>query len=243
MKPHHRTALATVLLLCAAAFAQAPGVNHVQPVQAGYFTASAPLGLSAIVPPPPAQDSDISRADLDALHQIQQSRTPAQVAAAQRDEKNENMFYLRSVIGDKFTPEGLPLLAALAAHVQSEQAAAVGELKAEYHRPRPYQFDSTLHPVCGTTTQPNSYPSGHAVTAYLQAFTLIQIVPERSHEILERADDFAHNRLVCGAHYPSDVATGRDVAFAVFGYLMAQPRFQSDLASARAETRKRLGLN
>jgi acid phosphatase (class A) len=243
MNRRHSAALATALLLCYAAFAQAPAVNHVQAAKPGYFTANAPPDLSEIVPPPPAQNSETTRADLAKLHQIEQLRTSAQVTAAQTDEKQENMFYLHSVMGDKFAPENLPLLAALSDHVKSEQAVAVSALKAEFPRPRPYQFDSTLHPVCGTTTQPNSYPSGHAITGYLEAFTLIQIAPEKSHEILERANDFAHNRLVCGVHYPSDVAAGRDVAYAVFGYLMSQPRFQSDLAAARAETRKRLGLN
>jgi acid phosphatase (class A) len=49
--------------------------------------------------------------------------------------------------------------------------------------------------------------------------------------------------MVCGVHYPSDIAASREVAYVLFGYLMAQPRFQNDLAAARAETRKRLGLD
>jgi acid phosphatase (class A) len=243
MNPCRRTALATALLFCAAIFAQAPAVQHVQSAKTGYFTADAPLDLSEIVPPPPAQDSNTTKAELARLHQIEQSRTPAQVAAAQNDDRQEDIFYLRSVMGKEFTPDNLPLLAALSDRVKSEASVASGALKSEFKRPRPYQFDSTLHPVCETTTQPNSYPSGHTITGYLEAFTLIRIVPEEKREILERADDYAHNRMVCGVHYPSDIAGGRAVAYAVFGYLMAQPRFQSDLAAARAETRKRLAFD
>ena len=116
-------------------------------------------------------------------------------------------------------------------------------LKAAFHRPRPYQFDTTLHPVCKTSEVPDSYPSGHGVSGYLLAFTVAQIVPEKRTEILARADEYAHNRLVCGVHYPSDLAASRSVAYAVFGYMMATPRFQVDLAAARTETRKKLGLN
>jgi acid phosphatase (class A) len=242
MKLLQRTALVTFSLLYAAALAQAPAIHHVEPAKTGYFTAGAPPDLSELVPPPPAQDSNATRADLTELHQIEESRTPAEVAAAKADEKQENMFYLRTVMGNMFTPENLPLLAALSDHIKSEQKVAADELKDEFQRPRPYQADHTLHPVCGTTLEHKSYPSGHSITAYLEAFTLAEIVPERSQEILKRADDFAHNRLVCGVHYPSDVAAGRDVAYAVFGYLMAQPRFQSDMEAARVETRKRLGL-
>ena len=36
----------------------------------------------------------------------------------------------------------------------------------------------------------------------LEALALTQIVPERSTEILQRLDQYTHNRVVCGVHYP-----------------------------------------
>ena len=243
MNPVRRTTLATALLICAAVFAQAPAVQHVEAAKTGYYTASAPPDLFGILPPPPAEHSDATKAELARLHQIEQDRTPAQVAAAQKDDKEEDIFYLRSVMGKGFTPDNLPLLAALSDRVESEASAASGVLKGEFKRPRPYQLDRTLHPVCATVTAPDSYPSGHSILGYLEALTLIRIVPEKSREILERADDYAHNRMVCGVHYPSDIAGSREAAYLLFGYLMAQHRFQNDLAAARAETRKRLGLD
>jgi acid phosphatase (class A) len=90
---------------------------------------------------------------------------------------------------------------------------------------------------------PTSYPSGHAIIGYLEALTLVQIVPEKQKEILERADDYAHNREVCGVHYPTDVAAGKEAAYAVFGEMTTSAEFQKELAAARAETRKLLGLN
>jgi acid phosphatase (class A) len=243
MNLRRRTVLAAALLFCAAIFAQAPAAPHVEAANTGYYTRTAPLDLSGIFPPPPAQNSDTNKAELALLHQIEQSRTPAQVAAAQDDDKHEDVFYLRSVMGEGFTRGNLPLLTALSDRMESEGSAASGALKGEFKRPRPYQFDRTLHPVCETVTQPNSYPSGHSIVGYLDAFILIRIVPEKSREILERADDYAHNRMVCGVHYPSDLTAGREVAYVLFGYLTAQPHFQDDLAAARVETRKRLGLN
>ncbi|HKN21407.1 MAG TPA: phosphatase PAP2 family protein [Terracidiphilus sp.] len=243
MNPRRRTVLATVLLFCAVIFAQTPAVHHGQAAKTGYYAQSAPPNLSGIIPPPPEQNSDTTKAELAVLHQIERLRTPAQVAAAQKDDKEEDMFYLRTVMGKGFTPDDLPSLAALSERVVSEASAVSAALKGEFKRPRPYQFDRSLHPVCETVSQTNSYPSGHSIVGYLEAFTLIRIVPEKSREILERADDYAHNRMVCGVHYPSDIAASREVAYAVFGYLMARPRFQNDLAAARAETRKRLGLD
>jgi acid phosphatase (class A) len=41
----------------------------------------------------------------------------------------------------------------------------------------------------------------------------------------------------------SDTVASRQLAYAAFGYMLASPRFQIEVAAARAETRKRLGLN
>ena len=207
-----------------------------------YYFDPGMLNLTVLVPAPPAVDSTANKAELAELHRLEQTRTPEQAAAAKRDEDEEDMFAFRTVLGAGFTPEALPVTAALGAHVKNEQSVAGSALKTEFKRPRPYQTDKTLHPVCALTEAANSYPSGHALTGYLEAFTLAEIVPEKRAEILARADDYAHNRLVCGVHYPSDIEESRRVALLVFGYMMATPRFEQDLAAAKAETRAKLGL-
>jgi acid phosphatase (class A) len=234
--------IAALLLLCATLSAQSMDAPRHAPTNASYFIDAKSIDLSLIIPPPPAQDSETTKAELAEMHRIEQTRTPAQVAAAQSDDKEMDIFIYRTVLGEKFNAANLPLTAALSGHVHDDGWAA-NALKGLYKRPRPYQFDKTLHPICGTTDRPNSYPSGHSIGGYLEAFVLAQIVPEKRVEILARADDYAHNREVCGVHYPSDLAGGRSVAYAIFGSMLASPRFQTDLASARAETRKRLGLN
>jgi acid phosphatase (class A) len=226
--------------------AQAPAPAKESKAVAGSAANSAAaqvFDLLPIVPPPPAQDSEATKAELAELHQIEQTRTPAQVAAALADNGEEDMFIYRTVLGDKFRPEDLPLTAALSKYVNSEVIAADNPLKAAFKRPRPYQADPTLHPACPATDKPTSYPSGHSFVGYLQAFTLIEMIPEKRDEILKRADDYAHNRMVCGVHYRSDTVTSHELAYAVFGYMMSLPQFQTELAAARAETRKRLGLN
>ena len=210
--------------------------------KAMYYIDPAVLDLPALIVDPPVVDSAANKAELAELHRIEQTRTPAQVAAAKADEDEEDMFAYKNVLGAGFTPGALPITAELGMHVKDEQSVAGSALKAVFARPRPYQADKTLHPVCAVTTLPNSYPSGHALTGYLEAFTLAEIVPERRAEILARADDYAHNRLVCGVHYPSDIEASRRVAYVVFGSMMATPKFQSDLAEARAEMRTKLGM-
>jgi acid phosphatase (class A) len=146
------------------------------------------------------------------------------------------------VLGPGFTPEALPITASLSTHIRKDESAAGNPLKNIYRRPRPYQLDSTLRPVCALNPEPTSYPSGHSLSGYLLAFTLVQLVPEKQQQILDRADDYVHNRLVCGVHYASDIEASRRIAYVIFGYLVASPNFQRDLAAAREETRRKLGL-
>jgi hypothetical protein len=47
------------------------------------------------------------------------------------------------------------------------------------------------------------------MSGYLQALTLIQIVPEKREQIWKRADEYAYSRMICGAHYK---ATSKQVA-------------------------------
>jgi len=210
--------------------------------KAAYYFDPTILELPDLIANPPAVDSPAIKAELAELHRIEATRTPAQIAAAKADEDEEDMFAYKSVLGAAFNPDALPITAELGVHVKNEQSVAGGALKAIFARPRPYQTDKTLHPVCALTAAANSYPSGHALTGFLEGLTLAEIVPEKRVEILARADDYAHNRLVCGVHYPSDTEASRRVAYAVFGYMMATPKFQHDLAAAKAETRAKLGL-
>ncbi|ADV82360.1 acid phosphatase [Terriglobus saanensis] len=200
------------------------------------------FSLDLILPSPPPKNSAIALSELAELHRIEERRTAEQVAQAQIDDREESIFLFESVMGKQFNADALPLTSALSKRIRKDESAASSGLKSTYHRPRPYQADATLHPVCTLTQEPNSYPSGHSLSGYLLGFTLIQMVPERRQQILDRADEFAHNRLVCGVHYTSDTEASRRLAYALFGSLAASPQFQKDLAAARTETRQKLGL-
>lgn len=210
---------------------------------ATYYIDPLPLHLALILAPPPARDSATAAAELTELHRIEAARTPVQITQAQADDREEDIFVFKSVLGPGFNAEALPLTASLSARVRRDESAASSPLKSIYRRPRPYQVDSTLHPVCPLNPEPTSYPSGHSLSGYLLAFTLVQLVPEKRQQILDRADEYVHNRLICGVHYASDTEASRMVAYAIFGSMTASPIFQKDLAAAREETRRKLGLS
>jgi len=221
--------------------AEAPPTK--QPVKHSlYFVDASVLDLSLILPPPPPQGSEITKSELQEIHRIEQTRTPEQIVAAQADDKEEDIFEYKKVIGEGFTADALPLTASLSSHVQNDQSVLGLPTKVRFGRLRPYLYEGDFHPVCATPKTP-AYPSGHAMSGYLHALTLIQIVPEKNEQIWKRADEYAYNRMICGAHYKSDIEASRQAAYVVFGYMLANPRFAKELEAAREETRRFLGLS
>ncbi|QGM45105.1 phosphatase PAP2 family protein [Methylocystis heyeri] len=226
------SALTSLVLFCGAP-AQAREANFVSPDQ---------LGLAAMLPDPPADGADATKAELAELHRLEGARTEAEIASARFDEENENIFAFKSVLGDSFTMENLPLTAALGVRVKNDEGLDTALAKAAFHRVRPYNFDKTLHPVCKTKDKADAYPSGHATSGYLFALTLVDMVPEKREQLLARASDYAHNRLICGVHYASDLEASKLAAYALHAQMSLSAQYRSELAAARAELRQKLGF-
>ena len=205
-----------------------------------WFAANA-IDFIALTPVPPEPGSELDRQDLEGVLLAQQMRTRVQVEQAQADDKEEDSFIFSSVFGANFNASKLPLTAAFSKHLREASAVVNPSLKLRFRRPRPFIVSTQVHPVCEKTAS-NSFPSGHAMVATLEALALTQIVPERSPEILHRLDQYTHSRVVCGVHYPSDIAASRIVSSALFGLISASPAFQRELASARSEFRNSLIL-
>ena len=208
------------------------------------FISPEQLDLRAILPAPTPNDSWQTMAELAELHKIQETRTPAEIAHAQKDDLEEHMFIFQDVLGPKFKRETLPATALLSDHIKNDEGVNINPAKNFFKRPRPYQMDATIKPVCKATDNRMDfgYPSGHGTTGYLEALALIQIVPEKRNEILARADDYAHSREVCGAHFASDEAASKASADAMMALMMNNPQFQKELLAAKAETRAALGF-
>jgi acid phosphatase (class A) len=239
MKRLAALALSVILVLpvMPAAFGQAMAAP---PATGPMYAKTVVPSMIALLPPPPPQDSDTVREEIKLLKKLQRS-TDAEKATARADAKELDIFIYKNVLGENFTGSALPKTAALSAQIRADSDYWNAILKGVYKRPRPYRYDSTLHFTCGMD-QAFSYPSGHSMVGYLEAMTLAEMVPEQREAIFKRADDFAHNRWVCAAHYPSDTKMGHEIAATLFGIMMANPEFEEALAAARAETREHLGL-
>jgi acid phosphatase (class A) len=83
-----------------------------------------------------------------------------------------------------------------------------------------------------------SYPSGHSALGWTLALVLSELAPDRMNEILERGYAYGQSRVVCGAHWQSDVTEGRVMASAVVARLHDNPTFKADMELAREEISK-----
>ena len=65
------------------------------------------------------------------------------------------------------------------------------------------------------------------------AYLLADMVPERRHALMARAQEFARQRMVCGVHFPSDLEAGRKGAEWLTQRFLASPDYQAASVEAR----------
>lgn len=208
--------------------------------QRDYYISESSVDLAHLLAPPPAPDSAAGKADLQAVLDAQRTWTPATVMAARADEQL-SVFRFADVIGPAFKPENLPFTAGFFERVFADQGNVVRAAKIYFHRPRPFVIDAGIKPIERLSAN-SSYPSGHATFAYVDAIILANMLPEKAAAIFARADAFAHNRVIEGVHYPTDLEAGRISGSVIDNVLLHNARFMADYEKARAEVRHALAL-
>jgi len=155
---------------------------------------------------------------------------------------HKSVFRFDNVLGDNFNADNLPVTAAFFEKLSKQGAEPMKAVKAYWHRPRPYNSSTLVHPGIETEGTSPSYPSGHATYAYLCAVVLANMVPEKRAEIFSRADLFAQGRVIGGVHYPSDIEAGKLSGTLIAAAMLQNPVFRADLWRATQETRRALSL-
>ena len=94
------------------------------------------------------------------------------------------------------------------------------DLKKYYDRPRPNELAAAMGVEfnCDNleTTQSPSYPSGHAIQAYVIAKMLSDQFPEHEKSLLKIAEIISQSRIDRGVHFPTDIEYGREVAESLY---------------------------
>ena len=225
-------ATVTVLVLLGCVTAQA---DEAQP-----FIDNTTLDLLQILPPPPPNDSAETRAELAEVLTIQVTRTPAMVERARADDE-ETVWRFADVLGPALTKDQLPHVATFFDRLAATEGAVVDPAKKLFARPRPYQLSDLVRPAI-EPSKSAAWPSGHATLGTLLGIELSRMVPEKRAELMARAWEYGHNRIVAGMHFPSDVDTGRIAGAAIAVAIARQDDFAGEFEAARQELRTALGL-
>ncbi|EAA8389699.1 non-specific acid phosphatase [Salmonella enterica] len=201
------------------------------------------------LPPPPVNDDPAFRYDKDAYFRgyAMKDSPRWKQAAIDADVSVENIARIFSpVIGVKInkhdTPETWKMLQNL---LTMGGYYATASAKKYYMRTRPFVLfkHSTCRPQDEDALRKNgSYPSGHTAYGTLLALVLSQAKPERAQELARRGWEFGQSRVICGAHWQSDVDAGRYVGAVEFARLQTIPAFQESLAKVRQELNNKNNL-
>jgi acid phosphatase (class A) len=201
---------------------------------APHFVPAAAFNLGLILPAPPAPGSLAAQADLEVVLQVQAFRTPEQIAWAKTVEKQTAFTIYGELMGTWFVAEKLPLCVALVKEITEDVRPVSEAAKKIYPRARPYVVDPRVKP-CVEAPANDTYPSGHALSSYLTAEVLAELVPERRAALFDQARRAAWGRIIGGVHFPTDIEGGRILAAAVIAELKKSPAFRASLEKCRAE--------
>lgn len=207
----------------------------------------------------PANSSDQTTAELEYLLDLQNKRTTAEIERAEYianigswpniinpldssyKENREQLFYIPStIIGGWFNDQNFSAIANLLMNCIQDTRVTEFRLKRHFKRPRPYHLEPALKPL--TRIGSPSFPSGHSLWAFTQAFLFSEIIPERRAEFLKRAEEVRWAREVMGIHYPSDNEASRVISWYLLKYWYNNPEFVADLEKARIEWRTKRNL-
>ncbi|MEQ4958854.1 acid phosphatase [Enterobacter hormaechei] len=206
----------------------------------GFLTEQTAPDSAAILPPPPDEDSVAFQADKARYESGRILRNPARTKLAAEDAHYKHFGQAFSSafgmeISENHTPELYHLISKV---LQDSHDYAMRGAKERYKRLRPFVFykDTTCTPQKDSgMAVTGSYPSGHASFGWVTALILAEINPERATEIIQRGYEFGESRVVCGAHWQSDVDAGRIMGAVVIAALHANPEFENQLQKAKKE--------
>ena len=199
------------------------------------------VDLTAILPPPPANDSAETNKEVGEVLMLQVTRTPAMVARAKADDE-EDVWRFADVLGAKFDKAALPKTAAFFDRIAATEGAVVDPAKKVFKRPRPYLLNDLVKPVV-EPSKSGSWPSGHATVGTMMGIVLANMIPEKRAAIMARAREFGENRVVAGMHYPSDVEAGRVAGSVIAQTIMQLDEFKAEFEASKTELRAALGLS
>lgn len=228
---------------CTSSGGHRTGVNvpEIRPgVAAGYLQADEMPDSTRLLPPPPAPGTAAFAADVEAS-ELRHLKGSARWEQARQDsilKFPEAAGIFECALDAPVSESETPNLYALLRRSRTDGAVVSDAAKARYQRPRPFMHnhDALCTPEKQEELAKNgSYPSGHTSIGWTWALILSEVAPWRADEVLARGRSYGMSRVVCNAHWKSDVTEGRFMGASVVARLHGNPEFRSDVAAARRE--------
>lgn len=207
----------------------------------GYLATTDLPDSLALLPPPPeagsaafARDEEVSRAMTRSPDspRFQQAASDADLNPAHA------LTTFACAVGRVPDQKSTPVLYQMLFKTMVDVGLSTYKAKTHYQRVRPFvaHNNSTCFPHDEAALRKDgSYPSGHSAVGWGWALVLTELAPGQANQILQRGRDFGQSRLVCNAHWASDVEAGRVIASATVARLHADASFEADLLAAKKE--------
>jgi acid phosphatase (class A) len=185
------------------------------------------------VSPPPAHGSADDVADMSAILNFQNTRTPQQCAlAASMKIPDFTSLYSRSGLLSSSEMSAVQPFVDQVAKTASDIATV---FKKQYARPRPYNEDSRVQPCADKPGGAMAYPSAHATEGAVDACVLSAIFPSRADKITAYGQYIGQLRVIAGVHHPTDVSAGQALAAAICGKLTQESDFNAEVAQLKSQ--------
>jgi acid phosphatase (class A) len=180
--------------------------------------------LRRVTGSPPAPGSPQASEDLAILLWLQRYRTPEMVAATWLLLDRDISGFSRAA-GSDLTSASPALLQGLA-DFMAPVVTINNNLKNDAGRLRPYLAHAQLHPCLPPEATP-SFPSNHATWFRVMGELLADLLPERRQRLRQVGLQGGANRVLCGVHYPSDVAAGQRLGAEAARQILASPQWRA----------------
>lgn len=209
----------------------------------GYLKRSDLPNSLVLLGPPPQKDSAALARDEEARVATIPLRDTARAKLAFTDADltfPQAADNFACAMGVKIDKKHTPRLYALMQKSLSDFGLSTYGVKNKYNRIRPFVVHNEA--TCRADQElilrgDGSYPSGHTAAGWGWALVLAQINPARSDDLLKRGIAFGQSRVVCNAHWQSDVDAGRIMGAATVAQLQNNAAFLADLKAAKAEVK------
>ncbi|KQB38252.1 acid phosphatase [Flavobacterium aquidurense] len=191
--------------------------------------------------PPPEHLSKAFKFDLEYANKAIDSNDKIRIMQAAIDANLSFPAAVRSfesTLGVEISEVKTPKLYLLMRRVMTDAGLSTYAAKNYYNRERPFVVTNTK--TCTpeqekTLRNVGSFPSGHAAVGWAWALIFSEIFPYNKKMTLKRGYDFGESRIVCNAHWHSDVEMGRVMGSATVDRLQDNLAFKEDLSVVKEE--------